>query len=300
MKKCACGCGQFVKEKNRFIWGHTWKNKKRPEISKRMKGKNNPMYGKHPTKETKMKISKNHADNSGKNHYLWNKHPSKKTRQKMSEANSGKNNPMWRKNHSKKTRKLMSKAKMGKNHPFWRKHFSKNYRQKISKALKGRTLSEKHKKKISKNRKGKYMGKNNSFWGEHHTKNTKKQQSIKRIKWFKEHPEGREQSRQHCIEMLKNGFKPSKFEKRIMKLIKQNHLHWKYIGDGRAGSFFGKIPDFINTNGQKAFAEAYDDYWHDEDYVPKRRRFFAKFGFKTKFIHYKDSDEKIIRCLKNE
>jgi hypothetical protein len=83
-----------------------------------------------------------------------------------------------------------------------------------------------------------------------------------------------------------------------MRLIKQNHLHWKYIGDGREGSFFGKVPDFINTNGQKAFAEAYEDnYWHDKTYVKIRKKHFAKFGFKTKFINYYDSDEKIIKIL---
>jgi len=113
--------------------------------------------------------------------------------------------------------------------------------------------------------------------------------------------ERREQARQLCIKQLKEGYKPSKFEKRIMKLIKQNHLPWKYIGDGREGSFFGKVPDFINTNGQKAFVEAYEDnYWHDKTYVPKRRRHFAKFGFKTIFIHYKDKDEIIIEKLNTE
>jgi hypothetical protein len=299
MKRCACDCGRFAKEGNRFINGHFWKNKKRPDIS----GKNHPLWSTHLSKETrkkislahkgmkfskehKRKLSKNHADLSGKNNPNYGKHPSKETRQKMSKSHIGlfigKNHPLWEKHHSKETKQKMRKAhtgknnsmygvhRYGKNSPMWEKHHSKETKQKIGEAHKGLHPSKETREKISKARKGK----NNPMWGK------KNPNAAKR-----------------CIERLKKGYRPSKFEKRIMRLIKQNHLPWKYIGDGREGSFFGKVPDFINTNGQKAFAEAYDDYWHDEDYVPKRRRFFAKFGFKTIFIHYNDKDEKIIKKL---
>lgn len=47
--------------------------------------RHNPMYGKHHTEETKLKISKSHI----------NKKHSEETKFKMSKSRSGKNNPAW-------------------------------------------------------------------------------------------------------------------------------------------------------------------------------------------------------------
>jgi hypothetical protein len=294
--------------KNHPMWGTHLSKKTRRKISKSLKGRpfseerkqkiskahiglfagnKHPLWGKHPSKETRKKMSKNSAK-------IWlGKHLPKETKEKIKEATLGINNHNYGKQFSKKIRKKMGLARkgknMGKNHPLWGKenkwgHHTEENKKKIGMNSKGKHPLKKTRKKMSKN--------NARFWlGKHRSQKTK--QKISKAQT----PEMREQSRQRCIKMIMKGFKPSKFEKRIIKLIKQNNLPWKYIGDGREGSFFGKLPDFINTNGQKAFAEAYDDYWHDEDYVPKRRRFFAKFGFKTRFIHYDDSDEKIIRIL---
>lgn len=71
-------------------------------------GKNNPFYGKHHSKETRMKMSKNHADVSGPNNPNYGKHHSLKTRQKISQANKGKNNHNYGKKLPQSTRDKIS------------------------------------------------------------------------------------------------------------------------------------------------------------------------------------------------
>lgn len=44
-----------------------WTEKRKKEHSKRMSGKNHPLWGTHPSIKTRKKIAKNHFDNSGKN-----------------------------------------------------------------------------------------------------------------------------------------------------------------------------------------------------------------------------------------
>jgi len=107
-----------------------------------------------------------------------------------------------------------------------------------------------------------------------------------------------------CIKRNRKNATPTKAEKEKIKLIKKHKLPWKYVGDGREGDFFGKVPDFVCTNGVKAFAEVYEDYWKIKNngsvarYIRIRRAHFKKFGYKTIFIHaYNDSDEKAIRKL---
>ncbi len=80
---CACGCGQQREEFDKkgrlrkYIHGHGSKGKTHPEISLRQ-------LGKHPSEETKKKISLNHADVSGENNPNFGNH-------KM----AGKNNPNY-------------------------------------------------------------------------------------------------------------------------------------------------------------------------------------------------------------
>jgi len=52
--------------------------------------KNNPMYGRNHTKETRKKMSENHTDYRGKNHPRYGKKCSAKTRKKISESLKGK------------------------------------------------------------------------------------------------------------------------------------------------------------------------------------------------------------------
>jgi group I intron endonuclease len=84
------------------------------------KGENHPMYGKHPSEETRKKLS-----NSHKGHIV-----SIETRIKLSEANSGENNPHYGKHLSKEHREKISEANKGKhsgeNHPMYGKLGAEN------------------------------------------------------------------------------------------------------------------------------------------------------------------------------
>lgn len=58
-------------------------------------GKNNPMYGKHHSKETKQKISNSRKDKYyGKNNHFYGKHHTKETRKILSEKAMGRTSPM--------------------------------------------------------------------------------------------------------------------------------------------------------------------------------------------------------------
>lgn len=122
------------------------------------KGKNNPMYGKHHSEETKRKIGKVHR---GSYH-------SEETRRKISEANKEwyRNNkhPWQGRHHSEETKKKISESHIGKRHSEkTRKKMSEKIRQamtlEIRKKLsethmghesywKGKRLSENHKRRI--------------------------------------------------------------------------------------------------------------------------------------------------------
>jgi len=60
---------------------------RRRKISEAKKGKNHPLFGKHPSEETRRKMSE---ALKGKNHPMFGKHLSEETRRKMSEAKKGK------------------------------------------------------------------------------------------------------------------------------------------------------------------------------------------------------------------
>lgn len=79
----------------------------RQEQSKRMRGENHPLYGKHHTTETKEKISKAKTG----------KPRSEDFRQKIRKATSGENNPMYGKHHSEETRIKISTKLRGRKIP---------------------------------------------------------------------------------------------------------------------------------------------------------------------------------------
>ncbi len=58
-----------------------------------MKGKNNPMYGKFHSEETKRKLSE---VNKGENNPFYGKHHSKETKRKLSEVQKGEKSQHWK------------------------------------------------------------------------------------------------------------------------------------------------------------------------------------------------------------
>jgi hypothetical protein len=81
----------------------------RQKISEAARGKNNSMYGKNHSEETKKKISENHPDVNGKNNPMWGKKRilSQETIEKIRETNTGKR-------HTEETKNKLSKLISGK------------------------------------------------------------------------------------------------------------------------------------------------------------------------------------------
>lgn len=69
-----------------------------------MKGENNPLFGKHPSEETKKKMSE-----AKKGRTFTAEH-----RRKLSEAKKGENHPLFGHHHSEESRRKISEAKKGK------------------------------------------------------------------------------------------------------------------------------------------------------------------------------------------
>ena len=106
--------------------------------------------GYRQTKESRRKMSENHADVSGKNNPMYNKKHTEETRRKISKKMKGK--PPWNKGKplSEETKRKISEKMKGENHPNWGKKRSEETKKKISKGNKGKKRSEENKKKLSK------------------------------------------------------------------------------------------------------------------------------------------------------
>ena len=79
--------------------------------------------------------------------------------------------------------------------------------------------------------------------------------------------------------------RPTKPENRVMAIIKNYKLPFKYTGDG---SFIvaGLNPDFVNCNGEKIAIEVFGDFWHNEKAHGQparteqgRKRIFGEYGW---------------------
>lgn len=195
------------------------------------------------SENTKRKISESHKGTTMSPEYC----------RALSEALKGRT-------FSESHRKHLSEANIGKKgHPHTEAH-----KEKMSLLLKGRTFSIDWRKKLSKAKEGKYFGVSNPFWGKRHTDETKK----KIANGVLEH---RKFSR------------PNKAEQRLLKLITENKLPYRYVGDGQF-ILGGKCPDFLNVNGKKQVIELFGTYWHPIFDIAKRQEHFRQYGFDTLFI----------------
>lgn len=59
--------------------------------------------------------------------------------------------------------------------------------------------------------------------------------------------------------------KPSGPEKRLIQIIEERNLPYKYVGDG-ALVISNLVPDFVETNGQKKLIEVFGRGFHDPDF----------------------------------
>ena len=144
----------------------------RIKMSEKMKGENNPFFGKHHSEETKKKISNS---NSGENSPFFGRHLTKEHKEKIGKSNKGKKRT---KEQCNDISKRMKGRFAGEKHPNYGKKMNDKQRKKMSDSKKGTHQSEETRNKISKSLKGKNKGKRSgtvkivfcittgkSFWG---------------------------------------------------------------------------------------------------------------------------------------
>jgi len=286
---CACGCGEYAKPENKYINGH---NLRLPEVQE---------------KSAKGRIGHHHSD---------------ETKSKLSESKKGDNNPMKR----PEVRKKNSEAKKGKTYEeMYGVEIAETKKQKMSVWMKennpfrGEKHSNKTRAKISKNTKGKNKGKTlEELFGIEKAAEVKKKASErmkgnkinvgrhcseeKRDKISKSN-KGKPKSESHIKNWLKaNKIKPNNAERslnNILQSILPNEYKLNVSGD--VTIIAGKIPDFINVNGQKKLIEVFGDYWHQNDNPQDRIDFFKQYGWDCLVIweHELKNIEEVINKILN-
>jgi len=272
-----------IKEKNRKASLKAWKNadfrEKQKENHPDFSGENNPFYGKKHSKEDRQRMSDNR-----KGSIPWNK---------------GKINA-----YSEESLILISKS----NKEYWaslseeERKFTEEHKEKIRLANTGKKRTEEQNKKQSERMIGKKQpnislalkGKPSKNKG----KKNPKISEINKETW--KNPE----TRQRRIEGIKKAWSnPDKKHQWVSAANKANSFHkinkietkldgilntlfpneYKYTGDGSI-IIEGKIPDFININGQKKIIELFGNYWHKQEDEQIRKEYFDKYGYKTLII----------------
>jgi hypothetical protein len=149
--------------------------------------------------------------------------------------------------------KWFSENRRGEAHPFYGRHHTR--------------------KSIEKNRQ-KHLGRNNPNYGKPKPPEVKRKiKESNLVAWQKP-------------ETWRNWLKgtrrrPTTLEKHLMKIIDENALPLKYVGDGRL-NIGSMCPDFIHSNGLKKVVEVFSDYWHNLPGKPtemERIRAFRDYGY---------------------
>jgi hypothetical protein len=97
-----------------------------------------------------------------------------------------------------------------------------------------------------------------------------------------------------CIQGL--SLRPNELELRLQKLLDRLVPHeYKYTGDG-SRIIAGKLPDFVNINGQRKIIELFGRNWHDPEEVPQRMACFKPYGWNCLVIW--DDEFKDMETLK--
>lgn len=95
---------------------------------------------------------------------------------------------------------------------------------------------------------------------------------------------GRRLSDDHARKLIQGrGHKPTDIERELTGLLSDQHLPFRYCGDGQV-IIGGKCPDFININGRKQLIEIFGRYWHDLLDPARRVAHFAQYGFNTLIV----------------
>lgn len=264
-------------------------------------GKNNPMYRKNFSDETKRKIS---IANKGKK--PWNAGT-----RGLIKANSG----SFKKGHiprnkgeklSDKTKKKLSEAHKGQKPWNTGKHRSDKTKRKIAETKKGCSLSEETKKKISSALKRyiqkypesrQYLKINPLRKGIHWSEEEKQKMSEIKKQYYRDNPE----ARKRLFKWLYR--RPTKPEEQFISLCKKYALPFKYVGNGKF--WIENInPDFVNCNGEKIAVEIFGSYWHNPELNPNikyertftgRKEILRRYGWECIiFWDYEVNNEELI------
>ena len=253
-------------EETRNIISIKNRGKKRTEefkkrLSKYLRGKNNPMWGKNHTNETKGKIRQK----------ALGRKLSDETKEKISEKI-----------------KLSVKRRKRENFQEFRKPYDS-----MSKKFKGRhnhwLIGEKNpakkpeiRKKISENLKLYYSKERILHPQKLIQRNLKNAETNKR-NW--QNPAFKEKMVKKILKGLWK--RPTSLEKQFTELLQKNNLPFEYVGDGRL-ILGGVNPDFIDTNDSKLIIEVADEFFHKNNYAEIRSKIFSNFGYKTLILWGED------------
>ena len=177
--------------------------------SKRMSGKNHPLYGKHHSEETKRKISETETGKimSEESRRKMSEYRSGRKMPIFSEMYSGEGNPFYGKTHTEETKRKISEANSGSLESRVGKEKADELKKKMSKVRKGKTYEEIYGVEKSKEIKEKF---HNSMIGFKHSEESKRRMSEA----DKNRPPITEETRQKRSESLKGKKRTEESKKR--------------------------------------------------------------------------------------
>lgn len=103
---------EFAEKMKQCIKPHIYTEEEKKALSEKMKGVNNPFFGKHHSEETKNKLRGPRYHLRGENSFMYGKHLSEETKRKLRLANIGKK-------RSEESCKKQSERVSGKNNPMY-------------------------------------------------------------------------------------------------------------------------------------------------------------------------------------
>lgn len=161
----------------------------------------------------------------------------------------------------------------------------------------GHSVSEKTRRKCSEANKGKRYSPTTEFKkGDHPSPETEFKKGNHPKSEFKLGHKESEETRLNRVRASAKGARvtPNKPERQL-DIFLQELLHGEYIINvtGETMILGGKIPDFVNINGQKKVIELFGDWWHSDkkiqltgrgDSEESRKEFFKQLGWDTLVI----------------
>lgn len=221
----------------------------------------------------------------------------------------------WKgKKFSNEHRKNLSEAHKGLPSGNKGKKASLESRKKMSEAHKGHTVTEATRKKLSEAHKKIVHVMTPQCWEAAAKANTGRKLSAERRRKIGEGNKGKivsEETRRKMSESSKRGMTkerikkiltrrtPTNLESKFLKIIEEENLPYKYIGDG-SFTIGRSNPDFINVNGAKILVEVYADYFKIkkfgdvETWKNGRSKQFKKFGWMTVYFNASEITKEIV------